>query len=125
MKHLKEKIEEGLNEAWSHEDLVPNIKAKIFSELEAYNSSAHYWQKRCLLAEKCLDESPCDPDITEKQIIAHNEYDNFLEQNSEQEISIKILYEQWCKQTKRKGNILIGGSINEFFEWLEPNPTQE
>lgn len=39
--------------------------------------------------------------------------------------SIKTLYEQWCKQTKRKGNILIGGSINEFFEWLETNPTQE
>jgi hypothetical protein len=30
-----------------------------------------YWKKRCLLAEKCLEVSPCDPDITKEQIEAH------------------------------------------------------
>jgi hypothetical protein len=29
------------------------------------------------------------------------------------------LYKQWCKETKRGGAILIGGSIREFFKWLE------
>lgn len=31
------------------------------------------------------------------------------------------LYEQWCKETKRNGAILIGGSIRDFFIWLESN----
>ena len=29
------------------------------------------------------------------------------------------LYEEWCKKTKRNGAILIGGSIREFFKWVE------
>lgn len=29
------------------------------------------------------------------------------------------LYKQWCKETKRNGAILIGGSIRDFFTWLE------
>lgn len=31
---------------------------------------------------------------------------------------IEKLYKQWCKETKRGGAILIGGSIREFFDWL-------
>lgn len=38
-----------------------------------------YWRHRCLLAEKCLSESPCDPDITNEQIKAHNSYNEFIE----------------------------------------------
>lgn len=38
-----------------------------------------YWRNRCLLAEKCLSESPCDPDITNEQINAHNSYNEFIE----------------------------------------------
>lgn len=34
------------------------------------------------------------------------------------------LYNQWCKETKRGGAILIGGSIREFFDWLEANGYQ-
>ena len=34
---------------------------------------------------------------------------------------IKDLYKQWCKETKRNGGVLVGGSINEFFDWLEDN----
>lgn len=37
-----------------------------------------YWKKRCELAEKCLKESPCDPDITKAQIEAHQKYNDFL-----------------------------------------------
>lgn len=40
-----------------------------------------YWKQRCLLAEKCLEESPCDPDITLEQIQAHNDYNIFLDKN--------------------------------------------
>lgn len=32
--------------------------------------------------------------------------------------NINELYQQWCKETKRGGAILIGGSIREFFDWL-------
>lgn len=31
------------------------------------------------------------------------------------------LYQQWCKETKRGGAVLVGGSIREFFDWLEKN----
>jgi len=34
---------------------------------------------------------------------------------------IEVLYQQWCKETKRNGSILIGGSIRDFFKWLENN----
>lgn len=34
---------------------------------------------------------------------------------------MKELYKQWCKETKRNGAILVHGSINEFFDWLELN----
>jgi hypothetical protein len=29
------------------------------------------------------------------------------------------LYKKWCKETKRNGAVLVGGSIKEFFDWLE------
>jgi hypothetical protein len=31
-----------------------------------------YWKKRCLAAEKFIDESPCDPDIYKEQLEAYN-----------------------------------------------------
>ena len=34
-------------------------------------------------------------------------------------MKIETLYKQWCKETKRGGAVLVGGSIREFFEWLE------
>ena len=40
---------------------------------------ASYWRYRCLLAEKCLSVSPCDPDITDEQIKAHKDYNEYLE----------------------------------------------
>lgn len=42
------------------------------------SSDSFYWKERCRLAEKCLDESPCDPDITSTQIKAGNKYRGYL-----------------------------------------------
>lgn len=39
-----------------------------------------YWKTRCKLSEQCIEESPCDPDITEGQIIAHKKYHNFIKE---------------------------------------------
>ena len=36
-----------------------------------------YWKKRCELAEKYINETPCDPDIYEEQILAHNKWNEF------------------------------------------------
>lgn len=36
---------------------------------------------------------------------------------------IKEKYQQWCKETKRNGSVLVGGSMNEFFDWLIEQPT--
>lgn len=34
-------------------------------------------------------------------------------------MTIQQLYNQWCKETKRTGSVLVGGSIREFFEWVD------
>jgi len=46
--------------------------------LERLPERPNYWKQRCLLAEKCMEESPSDPDITTAQIEAHKEYNEFL-----------------------------------------------
>lgn len=35
------------------------------------------------------------------------------------ENNLEKLYNQWCKETKRNGSVLVGKSIREFFKWLE------
>jgi len=47
------------------------------------DKSDRYWRIRCELAEKCLEESPCDPDISAEQIAAHKSYNEFLKNNIE------------------------------------------
>jgi len=42
---------------------------------------ADYWRTRCELAEECLEQSPCDTDITRRQIEANNAYCNFIANN--------------------------------------------
>ncbi len=37
-----------------------------------------YWKERCLLAEDCLEKTPCDPDTTPEQIEAHKKYHSFF-----------------------------------------------
>lgn len=44
-------------------------------------SDTEYWKQRCQLAEKYIEESPCDPDITSSQIEAHYKYNYFLTVN--------------------------------------------
>ncbi len=39
---------------------------------------AEYWETRCVLAEKYISETPCDPDIYPEQIKAHQEWQNFI-----------------------------------------------
>jgi len=32
---------------------------------------------------------------------------------------LKQKYSEWCKETRRNGAVLVGGSIDDFFEWLD------
>lgn len=34
-------------------------------------------------------------------------------------MKLSELYKQWCKDTKRNGGILVGGSVKEFIEYVE------
>lgn len=34
-------------------------------------------------------------------------------------VELRNAYAKWCKETKRNGSVLVGGSIYEFFDWLE------
>ena len=34
-------------------------------------------------------------------------------------MDLQQIYKDWCKETKRNGAILIGGSIREFITYLE------
>ena len=49
----------------------PPVSGSLLSDVD-------YWKQRCLLAEQCLEESPCDPDITSDQIKAWNAYHKFI-----------------------------------------------
>jgi hypothetical protein len=49
----------------------PLVSSSLLSDVD-------YWKQRCLLAEKCLEESPCDPDITSDQRKAWNAYHMFI-----------------------------------------------
>lgn len=40
-----------------------------------------YWRTRCELAEECLEQSPCDTDITRGQIEAQSAYVTFIANN--------------------------------------------
>ena len=57
------------------------VKDFISGYKYAEKSLVNYWKTRCELAEKCLEESPCDPDITNEQIFAHSNYNAFLSNN--------------------------------------------
>ena len=59
------------NEAENKPLQQPLVSGSLLSDLD-------YWKQRCLLAEKCLEESPCDPDITADQIKAWSAYHKFI-----------------------------------------------
>ena len=45
--------------------------------VEQLKAELDYWKTRCELAEKFIEESPCDVDITPNQLKAWNEYQQF------------------------------------------------
>lgn len=63
-------------------DFVEKDRAKqlILSGVSG-SADADYWSERCKHAENIWEKSPCDPDITDEQIEAHNEYHNFIKEN--------------------------------------------
>ncbi|MEY2868906.1 MAG: hypothetical protein RIR01_1371 [Bacteroidota bacterium] len=64
------------NEKLSNEAENPALNKGAVSR--SLLSDVNYWKQRCLLAEQCLEESPCDPDITADQIKAWNAYHKFI-----------------------------------------------
>ena len=51
-------------------------KVKICIQLEETEIEI-YWKTRCLLAEKYIEESPCDPDFYKEQLKAYNKWKDF------------------------------------------------
>jgi len=41
------------------------------------NHTLEYWKKRCELAEDFIEESPDDPDVTQKQFEAYKKWQAF------------------------------------------------
>ena len=68
---MKTENQELLNQAELGNKFKDDVSVSLLN-------NENYWKQRCLLAEKCLEESPCDPDITELQIKAHNSYHKFI-----------------------------------------------
>jgi len=68
-------------ERWSRKGYQILREIESASPKNTVSPERDYWKKRCLLAEKCLEENPCDPDITEGQIKAHRDYDDFMNGN--------------------------------------------
>lgn len=57
--------------------------SKLGKNIKQLISDRDYWKTRCELAEKFIEESPCDPDILDDQIKAHNEWQSFIKENNE------------------------------------------
>ena len=53
------------------DDIEVEKLADYENELNELARVKDYWFNRCYCAEKFIEESPCDPDITKDQIEAH------------------------------------------------------
>jgi hypothetical protein len=51
-------------------------------EVQELLKVCYYLYKRCELAEKIIEECPCDPDITKGQVEAWRKYEEFMEENN-------------------------------------------
>lgn len=65
-----------------------------------------YWKRRCLAAEKFIEESPCDPDITMTQVAAHSEWQS-IKQSPTLPVQLKEgeqdeLFESWIEEHFKK-----------------------
>ena len=66
-----------------------------------------YWEKRCKLAENFIDKSPCDPDITNDQMRAFEEWQSFVQlENKENIINSKQLLDYiFVKNSDKKDDV--------------------
>lgn len=46
----------------------------------AHMTGVEYWKRRCEAAERFIEQTPCDPDITPKQIEAHEAWQEIIEE---------------------------------------------
>ena len=69
---------------------MTNITMEVFTDLL---NEKNYWKNRCLLAEVYIKESPCDPDITTKQLDAYIEWNEAVKK-------INLTFDQTYKQNK-------------------------
>lgn len=60
-----------------------STRIPLLAEIERLKSASAYWKNKCELAEECLRETPCDPDITGKQVVAWKNYKEFINQFGE------------------------------------------
>ena len=49
-------------------------------EVKELGEICEYWKARCILAEEIIEQTPCDPDITEAQRLAWLRYKDFISQ---------------------------------------------
>jgi hypothetical protein len=72
----------------THKELsvITNEAMEAYAQQFREVGDSEYWNKRCVLAEKCLEKSPCDPDITSEQIEALDNYHQFIRLNGNKEI---------------------------------------
>lgn len=73
-------------------------------------------------ANHCCKKHGCkygDPDCPVEQGRIAQRFECESGNCFEEEIDIETLYREWCKETKRGGAVLIGGSIKEFFTYLK------
>lgn len=56
-------------------------KSILIEKEEPLQRDMAYWQRRCELAEAIIEHTPCDPDVTQEQIVAHSAYNHFILNN--------------------------------------------
>jgi len=55
-----------------------NITPKLIKLKTNDPDNFDYWKERCILAEKYIEESPCDPDIYISQLEAYHNWKDFI-----------------------------------------------
>lgn len=74
LEHLKSAVADLEKENTTLNGTIAVGIVKLY--VKRQEQSEGYWKRRCKAAEKFIKESPCDPDITSKQIEAYNEWLN-------------------------------------------------
>lgn len=90
-------------------------------------NAVDYWKTRCELAEKYIEETPCDPDIYEEQIVAYNSWGEFknlpipdvsnsalLQELTEKIHSMKKFADEHYKQLAKESANTVFSSIKRW-----------